>query len=124
MKNIAIYLTLFIGLSAANVSCKKDSTDNTVRQTITETLKVNQSYQFDLGRFGREEGASISKQATHYSNSSVERDPNTGNLIYNYTAATNFVGTDEVELKSARGSNGSGTYNQIVVTTIKFTVTN
>ncbi|MBA2407173.1 MAG: hypothetical protein H0V65_04155 [Chitinophagales bacterium] len=124
MKKIAFYLTLFIGLTTISQSCKKDTTNDPVTQTITETIRVNQSYQFDLGSFGDEEGASISKQANHFSISSVDREVNTGKVIYKYTPATNFVGTDEVEIKSARGSNGSSPNNKIILTTMKFTVTN
>ncbi len=124
MKKIAFYCSLFIGLTMVSQSCKKDTTNDPVTQTITETIRVNQSYQFDLGSFGDEEGASISKQANHFSISSVDREVNTGKVIYKYTPATNFVGTDEVEIKSARGSNGSSPNNKIILTTMKFTVTN
>lgn len=124
MKKIAFYLTLFIGLNTVSISCKKDNPNAPVTQTITETIRVNQTYQFDLGIFGDEEGASISKQANHFSISSVDREVNTGKIIYKYTPATNFVGTDEVEIKSTRGSNGSSLNNKIIFTTIKFTVTN
>ena len=93
-------------------------------QTITQTLSANQSYQFDLGNFGDEEGASITKQATNFSISSVNREINTGKVIYNYVPAANFIGTDEVEIKSARGSDGASPNNKLIYTTIKFTITN
>ena len=105
-------------------SCKKDPATQPMTQSITQTLRANQSYQFDLGNFGDEEGASISKQATNFSTSSVEREINTGKVIYKYVPATNFVGTDEVEIKSARGSDGASPNNKLVYTTIKFTITN
>lgn len=124
MKKLAIYFSVIIGLATLSQSCKKDSTSNPVIQTITETIRVNQAYQFDLGNFGDEEGAYISKQANYFSVSSVDREVNTGKIIYKYTPATNFVGTDQVEIKSARGSNGSSANNKIVLTTIKLTVTN
>ena len=124
MKRIAFYLILFIGLTTISQSCKKGTSNGPVNQTITETISANQSYQFDLGNFGDEEGASISKQANHFSISSMDREVNTGKVIYKYTPEANFVGTDEVEIRSARGSNGSSTNNKIILTTIKFTVTN
>ena len=92
-------------------------------QTINQTLSANQSYQFDLGNFGDEEGASISKQATNFSISSVNKDINTGKAIYKYVPATNFIGKDVVEIKSARGSNGACANNKLINTTIKFTIT-
>ena len=51
-------------------------------------------------------------------------DLNTGKIIYTYTPTTNFVGKDEVQLKSSRGSDGSSANNKIILTTIKFTITN
>lgn len=124
MKKIAFYLALFIGLITVSQSCKKSTANGTVTHTVSETIKANQSYQFDLGNFGDEEGASISKQANHFSISSMNREVHTGKVIYKYTPEINFVGTDEVEIKSARGSNGSSQNNKIILTTIKFTITN
>ena len=124
MKNIFGLLTILFGLIFSIPSCKKDSSTQPIYQTITLTLKANQPYQFDLGNFGDEEGASISKQATNFSISSVDKDINTGKAIYKYVPATNFIGTDEVEIKSARGSNGTTPNNKLIYTTIKFTITN
>ena len=124
MKNIFGLLTILFGLMFLIQSCKKDSTPKPMTQTIIQTLRANQSYQFDLGNFGDEEGASISKQATNFSTSSVDREIYTGKVIYKYVPATNFVGTDEVEIKSARGSDGASLNNKLVHTTIKFTITN
>ncbi|MEO6135917.1 MAG: hypothetical protein ABIP35_12235 [Ginsengibacter sp.] len=128
MKRIVTCFTLIIGLATISQSCKKANTNHSVtdpvKQPITETIKSNQKYQFDLGYFGREEVASISKQAIHFSFSSIDREANTGKLIYTYIPATDFVGTDEVELKSARGSDGASANDQIILTTIKFTVIN
>ncbi len=124
MKKLLLYLTIFTGISTISQSCKKNRTNEPIIKTITESLSVNQSYQFDLGSFGDEEGASISRQANHFSTSLVEWEFNTGKIIYKYVPAINFVGTDEVEIKSARGSNGASPNNKILLTKIKFIVTN
>ena len=96
MKKNAIHLTLYIALAIVSQACKKDNTSNPETQTLTETLRVNQAFQFDLGSFGDEEGATISKQANHFSISSSDRDINTDKIIYRYTPTTDFVGKDEV----------------------------
>lgn len=124
MKKIFWALTILFGTTLLIQSCKKDAATEPTTQTITQTLRANQSYQFDLGNFGDEEGASISKQATNFSISSVDREINTGKVIYKYVPATNFVGADEVEIKSARGSNGASANNKIGYTIIKFTIIN
>jgi len=123
MKNIFRLLTILFGLTFLIQSCKKGSLPEPMTQTINQTLRANQSYQFDLGSFGDEEGASISKQATNFSISSVNKDINTGKAIYKYVPATNFIGTDEVEIKSARGSNGTCANKKLINITIKFTIT-
>lgn len=122
-KNSCILIVLFI-LAIVTQSCKKNSTIYTASDTIHAAIKVNQSYQYDLGGFGIEEGAQISKQATYFLISTIGRSTNTPNIIYRYVPAINFVGTDEVELQSSKGSNGSGANNKVAYTTIKFTITN
>ncbi len=130
MKNLFYTLTLLIGLVTLFSSCKKDSDSNTpdcdlpTSQEFNVKITANETYMFDLGIFGDEEGASISRQATHFSVSTVERDNNSGKIIYKYTPATNFVGTDEVQIKSERGSDGASPNTNITYTTIKFTIIN
>ena len=117
-------LTLLIGLITVNQSCKKVSINEPVIQTIDKTLKAGESFQFDLGNFGDEEGATISIEATHSAISSVERDINSGKIIYKYLPSTNFTGTDKVEIKSERGSDGASQNNKTIYTIINFTITN
>lgn len=130
MKNVFCRLTLLAGIVIIISSCKKDShspvPDCTlpVANKINVKITANETYLFDLGNFGDEEGASISRQATNFSESTLEREINTGKVVYKYTPATNFVGTDEVEIKSARGSNGASPNDNITYITIKFTITN
>ncbi len=126
MKKIIFILTTFFGFMTLIQSCKKSPANKEDIQTINVALKANQSYQFDLGGFGIEEGAGISKQATHFLISTATRDTsgNTPNIIYSYLPAKDFVGTDEVELKSARGSNGASPNMIITFTIIKFQISN
>jgi len=124
MKKNFLEFTILFGTTFLIQSCKKGVVTKPTARIITQTIRANQSYQFDLGNFGREEGASISKQAANFSISSVEREINTGKLIYKYSPATNFIGTDEVEIESARGSDGASPNNKLVYTKIKFIITN
>lgn len=113
-------------LTVSIQSCKTDPMPVSMGKTITINLKVNESYQYDLGGFGIEEGAGISTQAVHYLVSESSRDVsgNTPNIIYRYKPSNNFVGSDQVILKSERGSNGASANPDITYTTIKFTIAN
>lgn len=124
MKKIVLFYIILIGLTTFTQSCKKSTDSNPVTLQIIETIKANEIYQFDLGYFGREEAASISIQAKHFSESSIDREINSGKVIYKYLPAINYAGTDEVSLKSARGSDGASPNNKIIITTIKFVVIN
>ena len=126
MKKAVLILAITFCLTSLPQSCKKDSTIEANTKTIDVTLKVNQSYQYDLGGFGIEEGAGIATQASHFRISTTYRDSSgtTPNIFYKYIPATNFVGTDEVTLKSEKGSNGASVKTNITYTSIKFTITN
>ena len=104
-------------------SCKKESKIEETNQVINHVLQVNQSYLLDLGSFGFEEGASIIRQASHFSTSELNRN-DIGKITYIYIPTTNFAGTDEVEIRSARGSDGASPCDKIINTTIRFTISN
>ncbi|MCX6323015.1 MAG: hypothetical protein NTZ41_02295 [Sphingobacteriales bacterium] len=122
MKKIILILVISIGFLFIIQSCKKDDANKPTSQTITKNLTINETFQYDLGGFGDEEGASISKQANNYSVSFVDRNINTDKVIYKYTPALNFVGIDEVEIKSSGGSDGASPNNKINYTIIKFII--
>lgn len=121
VKKSLSYMTLGFVLAGMISSCKKDHTPITETQTINETIANNSDYTFDLGSFGDEEGASISRQALHYQESSLNRE-NTGSVTYHYQPLSDYIGTDEVQLKSEKGSNGESANNKILLTTIKFMI--
>lgn len=108
----------------ATQSCKKTNSSGTNSPTINVTIKINEGYEYDLGTFGDEEGAIINRQAMHYDISAIERDVNVGKEVYKYKPSLNYAGTDEVELNSQRGSDGASPNDKVIVTTIKFTITN
>jgi hypothetical protein len=122
MKKILSHFTIIFCLFFLIQSCKKDTTSAQNSQTINVTIKTNGTYQYDLGAFGDEEGASINQQALHYDTSVIGRNLTTA--TYKYKPSLGFIGTDEVELKSERGSDGASPNNKVIFTTIKFTITN
>lgn len=124
MEKIALSLVLIVGLVVYTQSCKKNTVKDSENVTIEKTLKRNESYKLDLGFFGREEGASITKQAMHYAVSETKRSEGSASMEYNYTPAENYVGKDEVTIQARRGSDGASAGNDIKLTTIKFTITN
>jgi len=123
MKRTILTLTIILSFLIFTQSCKKDESVNSTTKTIYVTIKSNETYQFDLGSFGDEEGAGISRQASHFQVSKTER-VNYVKIIYTYIPAQDYVGTDEVELKAERGSDGAGPNNEITFFVIKFEITN
>jgi hypothetical protein len=113
-------LGFFLATILISFSCKKEES----KQSVNQTLKMNEPFQYDLGNFGDEEGATISKQATHFSVSFLEYYSNTGKIVYHYKPDSNYAGTDEVIIRSARGSDGGGSNknDKILLTTLKFNI--
>lgn len=117
---IACCLLLFTGF-LLNYSCKKDVTQNPNGDIVIDTtIYNNQVLKYDLGSFGIEEGATITRQATHFSQSSLER--NGMGIIYTYKPLNDFSGKDTVVIKSERGSDGAHPGNKINFTTIRVNV--
>lgn len=116
-------LTFFPGCSKEDIVIHTPVT-YTNTNTNNVNLTKNGTYHFDLGYFGDEEGAIISIQAIHFFVSKLDRENITGKIGYTYTPALNYTGTDEVELKSMRGSDGASANNTIIFTKIKFNISN
>jgi len=110
-------------------SCKKDKDTTTgcilPGQNVTVkniTLNVNDTYSYELGIFGYEDGAGIEQQAKHFAVSETDRKYDT--VVYHYQPAPGYIGEDTVILKSSRGSNGSSSNTNIAYTAILFTIGN
>lgn len=95
---ILIVIALFVG-------CKRDDSAVPTR-IIQAALKNSETYNFDLGGFGDEEGASIITQAVNFEISDTERTPNS-RVAYSYKPKTNFTGTDLAVVGIYRGSDGA-----------------
>ena len=124
MKRFILYLIISVGTLILLPGCSKEEPVNTPANIIRISLGRNETVHYDLGYFGEEEGALISKQPSHYLASKTDRDINTGKIMYTYTPASDFAGTDEVVLKSMRGSDGASANNNIIFTTIRFNISN
>lgn len=124
MKHFNIFVSAIFCVSILTLSCDKEFCSKDKKQTVNVNLKTNDAYQYELGLFGDEEGATISRQASHFFSSLVERDISKSKITYKYQPAQGFVGSDEVELVSQRGSDGASHNKDKLITTIRFTITN
>jgi hypothetical protein len=120
MKRFFSLLLVTICLITASTGCRK--CDQSGREVVDVTLHANERYSYSLGSFGDEEGATISRQAAHYAESRLERQSDFSTIYYYYQPALDYVGQDEVELKSERGSNGASANDRITYVTLRFTV--
>ena len=90
-------------------------------------MELNQTeiYKYKTGISGDEEGASIKQQAQHYQVSEIVRDSTTNwEAVYRYQAKKYYVGGDEVEIETSRGSDGTSPPTEIERIIIKFIITN
>lgn len=116
LKIIMITLLLALALSCS----KKDEITKEKAEIVT--ISKSDTLEYGLGSFGDEEGASIQQQASHFQISELEREVNTGEIIYRYKADSAYIGTDYVELKSARGSDGASLNDDIIITKLTIKV--
>lgn len=106
-------LLLLIGSGCTKVEKEFDS----VTISNTDTLK------YSLGHFGDEEGATIEKQPKHALLSRMTSHTNSGEYFYLYLSDSSFTGSDYVELRSARGSDGESPNRDVIITKLTINVT-
>ena len=124
MKRNVLYSIIVCGLLTLCMGCSQEEPVISPANEITISLGRNDTYRYNLGLFGDEEGANITTQSSHYLVSELNREINSGSISYTYTPSSDFTGTDLVVLKSMRGSDGASPNNHVIVTTIKFRITN
>lgn len=120
MKKFAL-TTILLMVFSCFINCSSD--DNQSDGEIikaTAAISTSEIYTYNLGSFGDEEGASIEKQAENFEISKLERNFPSGEIIYTYKPKSGFVGTDYVELKISRGSNGASPNTNISI--LKITI--
>lgn len=93
----SIFMFAFAGLVLAIMpSCQKEKVNAVVTKTVDATLKVNETYTFTLPAQEGDDAYEITTQASHYTVSKVGLDATGANMVYEYTPALDFVGTDQV----------------------------
>ena len=119
IKNIILSLLCiwFLG------SCSNDDGNNNEIKTENSTISNSDTYTYNLGSFGFEEGANFQKQAKNFEISELVRTGLKSEIIYKYKAKVNFIGTDYVEIWAGRGSDGASPNTNVKIIKIIITVT-
>jgi hypothetical protein len=95
-KSIALFLFVALISLFFQACCKRELRPLTpVTTNINETLQENQSYQFTLPNNFNGQSYNMFIQPNHSSISYIGTD-GSNNLIYRYTPALNYTGTDHV----------------------------
>lgn len=104
-------------------SCSNDDGSNNEIKTENSTIPNSDTYTYNLGSFGFEEGANFQKQAKNFEISELVRTGLKSEIIYKYKAKVNFIGTDYVEIWAGRGSDGASPNTNVKIIKINITVT-
>ncbi len=105
MKKILLLLICFSLISCDNIFRDDDDIyPETESIHIDITINNSETYEYDLGEFGINEGAEIDFRGDHFDISELNRN-NTGRIIYTYKPQSNYVGDDFVAITT--GSNYS-----------------
>ncbi len=112
MKN-SFFMLFLAGITLfALQSCQKAETVAAlVEKTVNATLKVNESYTFTLPSNQSDEPYQITTQASHSSISELGKNT-AGDMVYNYTPALDFVGTDRVVITTPEETENGHCGNQ------------
>ena len=96
-----VFVAFVVGLGAL-VGCSPYP-DLDSDKDITVSIKNSDMYEHDLGMSGDEEGASIKRQASHFTVSEIVRDSTTNwSPVYRYQPSKGYVGTDSVEIQTTQ----------------------
>lgn len=105
------------------MSCnKEDDESSTEIDEIEVTITNTETYEYNLGSFGDEEGVSIIVAPESSEINKLNRDKNTGHIIYTYKPTPNYIGNDYVELQGAYGSDGASANTNFTTTKITFII--
>lgn len=129
MKKI-IYTSALLIIILGIQSCDKHMEKGINKSvTIDTTLLSEQVYQLDLGQYGDEDDvATITKQGTAYTVSSITNTPGKFAPVYKYAASTaKFDVTDQVIISITEGShNNNGncrnSHSDSTIVTLNFTI--
>lgn len=129
MKKILYTFFALLAIAAFH-SCDKQVEGATRRVTIDTALASGQVYQLNLAQYGdADDVATILKQGTGYSTSSIANTPGVFAPVYSYAAnAIKSVVTDQVVLavtegvKATRGGRNCNKASDSTIITLNFTV--
>jgi len=103
MKNIRNLIPVVIFVSFLCFSCEKDGTS--VTKVINVQLSSNESYSHAVPKGDDDDVMQFTKQADHSLKSEIS--PSGNNVIFNYTPALDFTGTDEVKISNVEEHHGN-----------------
>jgi hypothetical protein len=105
--------------------CKQQSVnEQSVADGSTVPLKNTETYEYPTVG-GDEDGARITKQASHYEVSEIRRNASTKYVaVYTYQPKTGYVGLDYVEIEIYTGSNGANPPSNIRTVKFNFVINN
>ena len=123
MKKIIIILVFSFSLA----SCEYWYPDDTYHQfaDVTNTffeinvgnnsVRGNNIVETSLGEFDEDQSAAFKVQAQHYNISELERNQDTGEIIYRYQPSHGYVGEDYVEIFAPTDRNGNEVFESNVL---------
>jgi hypothetical protein len=96
MKKLGLILSVAGMVTFALTSCNRDHNEEpAIEQTLKVQLAQNEAYTFVLPENLRKDAYEFTTQALHYSISTLSKN-SSGEQIYQYTPALDYVGTDQV----------------------------
>ena len=105
---VAIFTSCLIAFS---FSCKKEQ-DSTITKTFNVSLAMGETYTIQVAQAGDEDDVlKITKQASHASVSEIAQISGLKDVIFTYTPASQYTGTDQVQISNSEGEhhgNGGG----------------
>jgi len=106
MKNIFTLLAVAV-IAVAFQSCKKAEQPHgqTVTQTVSETMRMNESYTFTLPANTTDDPYRVTAQPLHASLSDLGKDAS-GNDVYRYTPTKDYTGTDRAVIATTEEHRG------------------
>lgn len=103
MKKLVVPAAILILSLIVFQSCTKNSSKDLAQniparpdRIIEAKVNPGQMYIVTVDHIGE---LRINSQAAHFKISQTQKDPQTGSLIYSYSAVDGFIGTDEVMLE-------------------------
>jgi len=98
-----LFLLFILITFLISTSCSNDDDANPEVTILNITISNTETYSYNLGVFGDEEGAGINIQAEHFEISETNRNPETEEINYNYKPEINYKGSDFVEISRSYG---------------------